>query len=168
MSVPEFDALVGLFLEGSASREQAERLRQALASSAELRDRFHSRRRLHQAQLQYLSRREERTLAGAMLWLNAFGQRIGRCFAHLCLLGVIMVQLQVTIPAEYSGLLWYVDAAVAEEADQGVAGMPGLIVSEIVQEFDLSQVVEVPSSTMPNLVMPEMPDPAEESGVLEV
>jgi hypothetical protein len=160
MSVPEFDALVGLFLEGCASPEQAERLRRALASSAELRVRFHSRRRLHQAQLQYLSRREERTLSGVMLWLNTFGQRIGRCFAHLCLLGVIMVQLQVTIPAEYSGLLWYVDAAVA--------GMPGLIVSEIVQEFDLSQVVEVPSSTMPNLVMPEMPDPAEESGVLEV
>ena len=168
MSSSEFESLVAVYLDGTASPEQVARLRGVLAASVERRARFQSRLRLHQAQLQFLSRHEERSLSGAMLWLNAFGQRIGRCFAHLCLLGVIMVQLQVTIPAEYSGLLWYVDAAVAEEPAAGPTEVPGLNVAEIAQEFDLSQAFEAPSTTMPILVMPEMPVQAEEAGMLEV
>ena len=114
MSAAEFDSLVDSFLEGTASKAQLARLRAALGKSAELRARFQSRVRLHEAQLSFLSRREESSLAGVMSWLHAFAQRMGRSFAHLCLLALVLVELQVTIPAEYSGLLSYVDAPAAE------------------------------------------------------
>ena len=115
MSSSEFDSLVAAFLEGNASESQVARLRSALGQSPELRARFQSRVRLHKAQLSFLSRREERSISGVMVWLHAFGQRMGRSFAHLCLLALVLVELQVTIPAEYSGLLSYVDAPAAEE-----------------------------------------------------
>jgi hypothetical protein len=168
MSASEFESLVAAFLEGNASEAQVARLRAALGRSAELRARFQSRVRLHKAQLSFLSRREERSLAGVMTWLHAFGQRMGRSFAHLCLLALVLVELQVTIPAEYSGLLAYVDAPAAEEPVPGSAEMPLRLVTDAVQDFDLSQSVEVPDLTMPNLVMPEMAMPADEPTAVEV
>ncbi|MEY4133126.1 MAG: hypothetical protein RL592_1184, partial [Verrucomicrobiota bacterium] len=100
MSTSEFESLVAAFLEGNASESQVARLRAALGRSPELRARFQSRVRLHKAQLSFLSRREERSLSGVMTWLHGYGQRMGRSFAHLCLLALVLVELQVTIPAE--------------------------------------------------------------------
>jgi len=168
MSASEFESLVAAFLEGNASEVQVARLRSALGRSAELRSRFQSRVRLHKAQLSFLSRREERSLAGVMTWLHAFAQRMGRSFAHLCLLALVLVELQVTIPAEYSGLLSYVDAPAAEEPVLGGTEMPFRLLTDAVQDFDLSQSVEVPDLTMPNFVMPEMAMPVEEPTAVEV
>lgn len=168
MSASEFESLVAAFLEGNASASQVARLRSALGRSAELRARFQSRVRLHKAQLNFLSRREERSLSGVMTWLHAFAQRMGRSFAHLCLLALVLVELQVTIPAEYSGLLSYVDAPAAEEPALPGAEVPLRLVTEAVQDFDLSQSVEVPDLTMPNFVMPEMAMPDEEPSAVEV
>ena len=164
MSASEFESLVAAFLEGNASESQVARLRAALGRSAELRARFQSRVRLHKAQLNFLSRREERSLSGVMTWLHAFAQRMGRSFAHLCLLALV----QVTIPAEYSGLLSYVDAPAAEEPALPGAEVPLRLVTEAVQDFDLSQSVDVPDLTMPNFVMPEMAMPDEEPSAVEV
>jgi len=168
MSTSEFETLVAAFLEGNASEAQVARLRTALGQSAELRSRFQSRVRLHKAQLNFLSRREERSLAGVMSWLHAFGQRMGRSFAHLCLLALVLVELQVTIPAEYSGLLSYVDAPAAEETVLGGTEMPLRLLTDAVQDFDLSQSVEVPDLTMPNFVMPDMAMPTDEPTAAEV
>jgi len=168
MSASEFESLVAAFLEGNASESQVARLRAALGRSAELRARFQSRVRLHKAQLNFLSRREERSLSGVMTWLHAFAQRMGRSFAHLCLLALVLVELQVTIPAEYSGLLAYVDAPAAEEQALPGAEMPLRLVTDAVQDFDLSQSVDVPDLTMPNFVMPEMAMPVEEPSAVEV
>jgi hypothetical protein len=168
MSTSEFETLVAAFLEGNASEAQVARLRTALGQSAELRSRFQSRVRLHKAQLNFLSRREERSLAGVMSWLHAFGQRMGRSFAHLCLLALVLVELQVTIPAEYSGLLSYVDAPAAEETGLGGTEMPLRLLTDAVQDFDLSQSVEVPDLTMPNFVMPDMAMPTDEPTAVEV
>lgn len=168
MSASEFESLVAAFLEGNASEAQVARLRAALGQSAELRSRFQSRVRLHKAQLNFLSRREERSLAGVMSWLHAFGQRMGRSFAHLCLLALVLVELQVTIPAEYSGLLSYVDAPAAEEPVLGGAEMPLRLLTDAVQDFDLSQSAEVPDLTMPNFVMPDAAMPTDEPTAVEV
>ena len=162
MSTSEFESLLAAFLEGNASESQVARLRAALGQSPELRVRFQSRVRLHKAQLSFLSRREERSISGVMIWLHAFGQRMGRSFAHLCLLALVLVELQVTIPAEYSGLLSYVDAPAAEAQVLGGADVPLRLLTEAVQDFDLSQAVEAPELTMPNLVLPEMAMPSEE------
>jgi hypothetical protein len=167
MSTSEFESLVAAFLEGNASETQVARLRAALGQSPELRARFQSRVRLHKAQLSFLSRREERSLAGVMSWLHAFGQRMGRSFAHLCLLALVLVELQVTIPAEYSGLLSYVDAP-AEEQVLGGAELPLRLLTDSVQDFDPSQSIEVPDITMPNFVMPDMVMPTDEPTTLEV
>ena len=168
MSTSEFESLVAAFLEGNASEEQLARLRLALGQSAERRARFQASVRLHKAQLSFLRRREERSLAGVMSWLHAFGQRMGRSFAHLCLLAVVLVELQVTIPAEYSGLLSYVDVQDEEEQVMPVAEVPLRLVTDSLQDFDLSQSVEVPDLTMPNFVMPEMAMPTDEPPSVEV
>lgn len=168
MSSSEFESLVAAFLEGSATEAQLARLRAALGQSPDLRARFQSRVRLHKAQLNFLSRREERSLSGVMTWLHAFGQRMGRSFAHLCLLALVLVELQVTIPAEYSGLLSYVDAPAAEEQVLGGAELPLRLLTDVVPDFDLSQSAEVPDLTMPSLVMPDMPTPIEEPTAVEV
>ena len=168
MSTSEFESLVAAFLEGNATEAQVARLRSALGNSAELRSRFQSRVRLHKAQLSFLSRREERSLSGVMTWLHAFGQRMGRSFAHLCLLALVLVELQVTIPAEYSGLLSYVDVQDAEEQVMPGAEGPLRLVTDSLQDFDLSQSVEIPDLTMPNFVMPDMAMPADEQPSIEV
>ena len=169
MSAAEFESLVALFLEGNASPEQVARLRAALSASPALRARFQASARLHKAQLACLSHREERSAAGVMSWLHAYGQRMGRSFAHLCLLALVFVELQVTIPVEYSGLLAYVEAQVpAEEPVLGSTEMPTRLITDIVQEADLSQAVEVPELTMPILVMPEMVMPTDEPAAIEV
>ena len=167
MSSAEFEALVTSYLEGSASPEQVEALRVVLKDSPVLRSRFQTRRRLHQAQLAFLSRHEERSMSSVMAWLSSYGQRVGRSFAYLCLLALVFVELRVTIPAEYSGLLSYVDAP-AEEQAAVIPDMPLRLVTDIAQDFDLSQSVEVPDLTMPNLVMPDMGMPAEEPVSVEV
>ncbi len=163
MSAAEFESLVALFLEGNASPAQVARLRAALTASPALRARFQASARLHQAQLACLSHREERSAAGVMSWLHAYGQRMGRSFAHLCLLALVFVELQVTIPAEYSGLLAYVEAqAPSEEAVLVADEMPVRLVTEVAQEPELSQSVEATELTMPVLVMPEMVMPSDE------
>ena len=168
MSTSEFESLVVAFLEGNASESQIARLRAALGQSPELRVRFQSRVRLHKAQLSFLSRREERSLDGVMAWLHAFSQRMGRSFAHLCLLALVLVELQVTVPAECSGLLAYVDAPAAEEKAMGGTAMPLRLLTGSVLEFELSQAVETPDLTMPNLVMPDMAMPTDEPTAVEV
>lgn len=169
MSVSEFESLVALFLEGNASAEQVARLRAAMSASPALRSRFQARARLHQAQLACLSHREERSAVGVMSWLHTYGQRMGRSFAHLCLLALVFVELQVTIPAEYSGLLAYVEAQVTEEetvlrSDE----MPVRLITDVAQEPELSQSVETPELSMPVLVMPEKVMPTDEPVAVEV
>ena len=168
MSTSEFESLVAAFLEGNATEAQVARLRSALGNSAELRSRFQSRVRLHKAQLSFLSRREERSLSGVMTWLHAFGQRMGRSFAHLCLLALVLVELQVTIPAEYSGLLSYVDVQDAEEQVMPGTEGPLRLVTDSLQDFELTQSVEIPDLTMPNFVMPDMAMPVDEQPSIEV
>jgi len=169
MSAAEFESLVALFLEGNASADQVARLRAALSASPALRARFQASARLHRAQLACLSHREERSTAGVMSWLHAYGQRMGRSFAHLCLLALVFVELQVTIPAEYSGLLAYVEAQVpAEEPVLGAAEMPVRLITDAAKEAELTQSVEATELSMPVLVMPEKVAPTDEPVAVEV
>ena len=169
MSAAEFESLVALFLEGNASADQVARLRAALSASPALRARFQASARLHQAQLACLSHREERSTAGVMSWLHAYGQRMGRSFAHLCLLALVFVELQVTIPVEYSGLLAYVEAQVpAEEPVLGSAEMPVRLITDVAKEAELTQSVEATELSMPVLVMPEKVAPTDEPVAVEV
>ena len=166
MSTSEFESLLAHYLEGTASDVQLARLRDALGASTVLRRRFQSALRLHRAQVIFLSGREERSLAGVMVWLHAFSQRMGRSFAHLCLLALVFVELRVTIPAEYSGLLSYIDSPPAEESVLGATNMPQRLLTDISQDFDLSQGLELPDTVLPP-VLPDVVSPLDEPTTLE-
>jgi hypothetical protein len=122
--------------------------------------------RLHRAQLSFLSGREERSFASVMQWLHAFSQRMGRSFAHLCLLALVFVELRVVIPAEYSGLLSYIDSPAAEETIIGSAEMPQRLLTDISQDFDLSQGVDMPDLVLPP-IMPDIVSPLDEPTSVE-
>jgi hypothetical protein len=46
--------------------------------------------------------------------------------------------------------------------------MPLRLLTDAVQDFDLSQSVEIPDLTMPNFVMPDMVMPTDEPTAVEV
>lgn len=111
-SIAEFDQLTYAYLDGVAGRAQVLRLRDAIRASGDLRSRFQSRMRLHAAQTAYLRSCRQAGVSQALRSLSAFAQRLGRVSAHLCLLLLLFVELRVTVPAEYSGLMYYVESAV--------------------------------------------------------
>lgn len=160
MSENEFESLVALYIEGAATPPQVVRLRAALQASPALRQQFQSSVRLHRAQLSALSRSEHRSFAAALLWLQGYAHRMGRSFAHLCLLALVFVELRVTMPAEYSGLLAYVDLP-AEELTVGLINrdMPQRLVTDTIQDFELNQGMELPDMVLPTLGMPEVMPP---------
>jgi hypothetical protein len=168
MSNSEFEMLVVCYLEGTATQDQVIRLRNAIKSSEDMKRRFHARVRLYQAQVAFLSQRQEKSAPWVMAWLSRFAQRFGRPLAHLCLLALVFVELRVRIPAEYSGLLFYVEEIV-EEQDTNYEDMPTKLMLSEVANADL----EMPTSdmpdpmSMPNFVMPEVVVPVDESIINE-
>lgn len=145
----EFDQLTYAYLDGVATQAQVLRLRDAIRASGDLRSRFQSRMRLHAAQTAYLRSCRQAGVAQALRSLSAFAQRMGRASAHLCLLLLLFVELRVTVPAEYSGLMYYVDSAVGSMTEPEFP----LSVSPDEPEFPLS------SGDIEG-VLPPMPMPA--------
>lgn len=148
-TLAEFDQLTYAYLDGAASQAQVLRLRDAIRASGDLRSRFQSRMRLHAAQTAYLRSRQQAGALQALRSLNAFAQRFGRVSAHLCLLLLLFVELRVSVPAEYSGLMYYVESAVGAVNEQ---------------EFPLSVSPDEPEAPLTSGdfegVLPPMPMPA--------
>lgn len=166
MSNAELEALILCYLDGTATREQVVRLRNAIQASDELRQRFHARVRLHKAQMAYLRGRADLDAAQAVAGLARFAQRAGRIFAHACVLALVFVQLRVTLPAEYSGLMLYVEDALSEEVSpEGVTLPTGdaapLTVVAGAMPDDMSDMA------LPTLTIPDMFNPAEDPGLNE-
>jgi hypothetical protein len=163
MSNAELESLILCYLDGTASREQVVRLRNALQASAEIRRRFHARVRLHKAQMAFLRGRADLDATQAVAGLARFAQRTGRIFAHACVLALVFVQLRVTLPAEYSGLMLYVEDALAEEASAesmfvpSADSMPLALVAEVLPD-------EIPDMALPTLTIPDMFKPTEDPG----
>ncbi len=170
MTNAELESLIVLYLEGAASRQQVIRLRDAIKSSPELHQRFQARLRLHRAQMAYLSKQEGCSPRQAMLWLHGFAQRAGRTFAHLCLLALIFVELQVRLPEEVSGLVLFTDISAVEEMPEmgempALADAPGgmaLVNLELPSDFDLPNG-EVHDRVVPHLTPPDLLHPVEAS-----
>lgn len=166
MSNAELESLILCYLDGTASREQVVRLRNALQASDEIRRRFHARVRLHKAQMAFLRSRADFDATQAVAGLARFAQRAGRIFAHVCVLALVFIQLRVTLPAEYSGLMLYVEDAMAEEASaEGMVvpsadSMPLAVVAEVMPD-------EMPEMALPTLTIPDMFKPMENLGLNE-
>jgi hypothetical protein len=168
MSNSEFEMLVVSYLDGTATKDQVIRLRNAIKSSEDMQRRFHARVRLYQAQVAFLSQRQEKSPSWVMACLSRFAQRFGRPLAHLCLLALVFVELRVSIPAEYSGWLFYVEDIV-EEQETNFEDMPvKFMISEVVNsELDLPTNDMPDAMGMPNVVMPEVVSPVDETLVNE-
>jgi hypothetical protein len=168
MSNAELESLIVLYLEGTASRQQVIRLRDAIKSSPEMQQRFQARLRLHRAQMAYLAKQEGCSPRQAMLWLHGFAQRAGRSFAHLCLLALVFVELQVRLPDEVSGLVLFSDISAVEEMPEmgempTLAEAPGgmaLVNVEFPADFELP-TGEVHDRVVPRLPPPELLQPLE-------
>ncbi|MEY3829300.1 MAG: hypothetical protein RL636_1001 [Verrucomicrobiota bacterium] len=165
MSNAELEALILCYLDGTATRDQVVRLRNALQASPEIRQRFHARVRLHKAQMAFLRGRADLDAAQAVAGVARFAQRAGRIFAHACVLALVFVQLRVTLPAEYSGLMLYVEDPLAEEVTaEGVTVPPTdsmpIVVAEVMPD-------EMPEMALPTLTIPDMFNPVEDPGLNE-
>ena len=165
MSNAELEALILCYLDGTATRDQVVRLRNALQASPEIRQRFHARVRLHKAQMAFLRGRAYLDAAQAVAGVARFAQRAGRIFAHACVLALVFVQLRVTLPAEYSGLMLYVEDPLAEEVTaEGVTVPPTdsmpIVVAEVMPD-------EMPEMALPTLTIPDMFHPVEDPGLNE-
>ncbi len=165
MSNAELESLILCYLDGTATREQVVRLRNAIQSSDEIRRRFHARVRLHKAQMSFLSSRADLDAAQAVAGLARFAQRAGRIFAHACVLALVFVQLRVTLPAEYSGLLLYVEDALAEEVSEGVAVPPAASTPLVVLAETMPD--DMPDMALPALTLPDMLSPIDDSSLNE-
>ncbi len=173
MTNAELESLIVLYLQGDASRQQVIRLSDAIKSSPELRQRFQARLRLHRAQMAYLAKQESCSPRQAMLWLHGFAQRVGRSFAHLCLLALVFVELQVRLPDEVSGLVLFTDISAVEEMPgmpemgemPALADAPGGMALgnlEVPSDFD-SPNGEVDDRFVPRLTPPDLLQPIEAS-----
>lgn len=94
MTPRDFDHLVGLYLDGEASRAQVLALREALRANPDLRARLAAHVRLHRAQVAA----PRRTLSGALAGLRAFAARSGLALVHACVLLLVVVELDVALP----------------------------------------------------------------------
>jgi hypothetical protein len=161
MSNAELESLIVLYLEGAASRQQVIRLRDAIKSSPEMHQRFQARLRLHRAQMAYLAKQEGCSPRQAMIWLHAFAQRVGRSFAHLCLLALVFVELQVRLPDEVSGLVLFTDISAVEEMPE-MGEMPTLTdaaAGMALVNVDLPADFELPKGDVHDRVVPHLAPP---------
>lgn len=94
----DFDALVFAYLDGDATPEQLLALRDALRRDPGRRARLAALVRLHQAQAAVLGRARPSALAEAVSGLRRFADRAGRCLAHVCVLALVFVELDVAVP----------------------------------------------------------------------
>ncbi len=94
----DFDKAVFAYLDGDAAEKDVIVLRDTLRSHPELRARFTALVRLHRAQSVVLARRNSVSFAGVLKSLREFANRAGRFFAHACVLVLVVVELDVTVP----------------------------------------------------------------------
>lgn len=117
MNLQEFQSLVTNYLDGTARPEEIRRLRVMMDQSPLLRQVFRRQVMLHRLQVRFLSQREERQAGPAISWLGLFAGRMSRMAAYLCLLAVVFVQARLSLPAEYNGLMLYVQEGALENAE---------------------------------------------------
>lgn len=98
MSPADFDRVVSVYLDGEATRAQVLALRQTLRERPELKGRLAALVRLHRAQSAALVRPSRPSLALVLSQLRAAADRGGRALAHVCLLLLVCVELDVAVP----------------------------------------------------------------------
>jgi hypothetical protein len=82
--------------------------------------------------------------------------------SYACLIALVFVQLRVTLPAEYSGALYNLSAALSDEADDFV---DGISTTEMLANSELDEMSDL---GMPELDNTDMGSPMDDSDTVEV
>lgn len=123
MSFTEFENLVERYLDGNISRAEETRLLELIKKSPDLKNRFKAKVRLHQAINKCLAAHQTKQAYHSFAWLRVYVKRMSQVASCACLIALVFVQLRVTLPSEYTGALYNLSAAMADEADDFVDGI---------------------------------------------
>ena len=123
MSFAEFENLVERYLDGNISRAEEARLLELIKESADFKNRFKARVRLHQAMNKCLAADKTKQAHLSFAWLRVYVKRMSQVASYACLIALVFVQLRVTLPAEYSGALYNLSAALSDESDDFLDGI---------------------------------------------
>lgn len=153
MSLTEFEVLVERYLEGNISRVEEARLLKFIQESPELKNRFKAKVRLHEAQLECLAADKSKQAYLSFTWLRLFVNRMSQVASYACLVATVFVQLRVTLPAEYSGLLYHISERVSEDFEEMTENVtPDAMVANLEQD-DLSDM-SMPDSENNDILSP--------------
>ena len=123
MSFTEFENLVERYLEGNISRTEETRLLELIKESADFKNRFKAKVRLHQAMNKCLAENKTKQAYLSFAWLRLYVKRMSQAASYACLIALVFVQLRVTLPSEYTGALYNLAAAMVDDADDFVDGI---------------------------------------------
>ncbi len=132
----DFDKAVFAYLNGDASAKDVIALRDTLRTQPELRTRFTALVRLNRAQSVVLARRNTVSFIGVLKSLREFANRAGRFFAHACVLVLVVVELDVTVPGVDTHSWIQPLVSVAEETSMDDETMPIPEVDEVAVDDD--------------------------------
>lgn len=139
----DFDKAVFAYLNGDASAKDVIALRDTLRTQPELRTRFTALVRLNRAQSVVLARRNTVSFIGVLKSLREFANRAGRFFAHACVLVLVVVELDVTVPGVDTHSWIQPLVSVAEETSMDDETMPIPEVDEVAVDDDAAPMPDV-------------------------
>ena len=122
MSLAEFENLVERYLEGNISRAEEVRLLELIKESPEFKNRFKLKVRLSEAMKQCLAKNKSKQAYLSFAWLRIYVNRMSKVASYACLIALVFVQFRVTLPSEYSGMLYHLSEVVTEDSADFIDG----------------------------------------------
>jgi hypothetical protein len=115
VSLAEFENLVERYLDKTISRAEEARLLELIQESPEFKKRFKVKVRLHEAVNRCLSENNSTKTYFSFAWLNVYVNRMSKVASYTCLIAMAFVQLRVTLPVEYTGMMYSLSEAINDD-----------------------------------------------------
>jgi len=156
VSLVEFENLVERYLEGSISRAEEARLLELIQESPEFKNRFKIKVRLHEAMSQCLAKNKSKQAYLSFAWLRIYVNRMSKVASYACLIALVFVQLRVTLPSEYSGILYRLNEVMT---DDNTDYMDGFLTDTVLANSDQDDFSDL---GMPELENSDMASPMDD------
>jgi len=147
VSLSEFESLVERYLDGNISRAEEMRLLQLIQESPEFKNRFKAKVRLHEAMNKCLATNKTKQAHLSFAWLRIYVKRMSQVASYACLIALVFVQVRVTLPSDYAGVLYHLGAAMTNEGDDF---MDGISTEEMLANFEQDEISDVGMSDLDN------------------
>ena len=139
----DFDNLVFAYLDGEATAKQVIILRDTLRLHPELRTRFTALVRLHRAQSLVVTRERTLSFTSVVKSLREFANRAGRFLAHACVLALVCVELDVTVPGIDTRSWLQPLVSISEESSESYDTMPISDIDDVSVDEDAAPMPDV-------------------------